>query len=53
VRAAGGAHGATEGARGSWRIFVPWAVLPLALAVIALVDWLKHHHTRAQREEAE
>jgi hypothetical protein len=33
-------------------VFAPWLVLPAALAVIALVDWLKHARERAPRKEA-
>jgi hypothetical protein len=24
------------------RLLLPWAVLPVALAAIALIDWLRH-----------
>jgi hypothetical protein len=26
--------------RGGWTLLIPWAVLPIALAIITLVDWL-------------
>jgi hypothetical protein len=36
----------------AWKFLLPWAVLPLALAIIAAADWLKHGRKRTQRKEA-
>jgi hypothetical protein len=35
-----------------WRFLLPWAVLPLALAIITLVDWLRHGRRRTQGKES-
>jgi hypothetical protein len=26
----------------AWRFLLPWVVLPVALAIIAVADWLRH-----------
>ena len=31
-----------------WRLLVPWLILPVALAIITVVDWLR----RRQRRQA-
>ena len=28
--------------RSQWGLLIPWAVLPIALAIIALSEWLRH-----------
>ena len=35
-----------------WRLLAPWAILPAALALIALIDWLKHGREQTRRKEA-
>jgi len=35
-----------------WRLLLPWAVLPVALAIITLVDWLNRGRRRQRRREA-
>jgi hypothetical protein len=36
----------------AWKLLLPWGVLPLALAIIVLADWLTHACRRARRREA-
>jgi hypothetical protein len=36
----------------AWKYWLPWAVLPLALAIITAVDWLKHGRGQTRRKEA-
>jgi hypothetical protein len=36
----------------AWKLLLPWAVLPLALAIITAVDWLRHAGRRTPRKEA-
>ena len=36
----------------AWKFLLPWAVFPLALAVIMAVDWLLHGRRQTPRKEA-
>jgi len=35
-----------------WKLLLPWGVLPLALAIIVLADWLSHARRHTRRKEA-
>ena len=35
-----------------WSLLLPWGVLPLALAIITLADWLQSRRRRQSRKEA-
>ena len=35
--------------RDRWNLLVPWLVLPIALAIITLVDWLKRRRDDAHQ----
>ena len=35
-----------------WKFLLPWGVLPLALAIITLADWLQSRRRRQSRKEA-
>jgi len=35
-----------------WKFLLPWGVLPLALAIITLADWLTRACRRTRRKEA-
>ena len=34
-----------------WKLLLPWGVLPLALAIIVLADWLSSHARRRTRRK--
>ncbi len=34
-----------------WSLLVPWLVLPVALAIITLVDWLRRRNQGARRAD--
>jgi len=36
----------------AWKLLLPWGVLPLALAIIVLADWLSRACRRARKEAA-
>ena len=36
----------------AWKFLLPWGVLPLALAIIVLADWLAHACRQARRRGA-
>jgi hypothetical protein len=36
----------------AWKFLLPWAVLPLALTIITLIDRLQHGRRRTRRKEA-
>ncbi len=36
----------------AWKLLLPWAVLPLALAIITAVDWLRRARRPTPRKEA-
>ena len=36
----------------AWKLLLPWGVLPLALAIIVLADWLSRACRRSRRGEA-
>jgi hypothetical protein len=42
-----------ESAAGSrWSLLLPWGVLPLALAIVTLADWLHHRRRHTPPKEA-
>jgi hypothetical protein len=41
----------TEPPRAGWSLLVPWLVLPAALAIITLVEWLRRRHESAPRTD--
>jgi len=36
----------------AWKLLLPWGVLPLALAIVVLADWLSRARRHTRRKEA-
>ena len=42
----------TEPSQPAWSLLAPWLVLPVALAIITLVEWLRRRHEGASPADA-